>query len=433
MGGANNMPTGGGNTGFFGGNAPSSGNVGGGKGTSSSQSSYLPQGNTQMGGYANSLQQPSYGVPPSSYYQSPSQSNAQQRQMPQQIQPGTGQQDQSTAMQAAYNASQNAQGQGLGQGQATYNASQNVYGQANPQTATTMNQQQNPQQKVDAFIKEAGAAGKTFSPEEQKSMLENATKSFENEQAFREGRSQPHDTQHPDGDPRNLQKVDTSGPPLGQVPADVLYNQINQNQGGTFPQQPLQASQSQNNIQQGQGGLRNLDPFHTPNFEQSAASFRPNQAYGVQSQGSLSGGGMGNSKGTSPPAYGGGYSNPFASQQFSNTGYNAPTRQRLYAPPTPGSYGNTGASQALQSPQMVMPQAQAQIPAPVTNNPSNMGHSKGINPNSFKGTNVPFFAKGGEVNGQRSGVAVKDLTHEDVERIIRALRLAHFVVKEPKE
>jgi hypothetical protein len=82
---------------------------------------------------------------------------------------------------------------------------------------------------------------------------------------------------------------------------------------------------------------------------------------------------------------------------------------------------------------MVMPQAQAQIPAPVTNNPSNMGHSKGINPNSFKGTNVPFFAKGGEVNGQKSGVAVKDLTHEDVERIIRALRLAHFVVKEPKE
>lgn len=77
MGGANNMPTGGGNNGFFGGNAPSSGNVGSGKGTSSAQSSapssYLPQTNTQMMGYSNSLQQPSYGPPPSSYYQPQSQ------------------------------------------------------------------------------------------------------------------------------------------------------------------------------------------------------------------------------------------------------------------------------------------------------------------------------------------------------------------------
>jgi hypothetical protein len=73
MGGANNMPTGGGNTGFFGGNAPSSGNVGSGKGTSSSQSSYLPQANNQMVGYSNSLQQPSYGPPPSSYYRPQSQ------------------------------------------------------------------------------------------------------------------------------------------------------------------------------------------------------------------------------------------------------------------------------------------------------------------------------------------------------------------------
>ena len=117
----------------------------------------------------------------------------------------------------------------------------------------------------------------------------------------------------------------------------------------------------------------------------------------------------------------------------STMSYNAPTQGMLYAPPTPGSYGNAGASQVPQPPQMVMPQDQAQIPAPVTNNPSNMGHSKGINPNSSEGTNVPFFAKGGKVNGQKSGVAAKDLMHEDVERIIRALRLAHFVVKEPKE
>lgn len=73
MGGANNTPSSGGNTGFFGGNSPSSGNMGGGKGTSSSPSSYLPQGNAQMVGYSNSLQQPSYGPPPSSYYRPQSQ------------------------------------------------------------------------------------------------------------------------------------------------------------------------------------------------------------------------------------------------------------------------------------------------------------------------------------------------------------------------
>jgi hypothetical protein len=83
-----------------------------------------------------------------------------------------------------------------------------------------------------------------------------------------------------------------------------------------------------------------------------------------------------------------------------NTGYNAPTQQMLYAPPTPGSYGNTGQINRPYLPQMVSPQAQSSMPAPVLNNPPNMGNSKGVNTGSFKGTNIPFFAKGGEVNGQ---------------------------------
>jgi hypothetical protein len=64
MGGANNMPTSGGNTGFFGGNLSSSGNVGGGKGTSQS-TGYNPQPpQSSYGAQTFSAASPSYGPPP---------------------------------------------------------------------------------------------------------------------------------------------------------------------------------------------------------------------------------------------------------------------------------------------------------------------------------------------------------------------------------
>jgi hypothetical protein len=314
--------------------------------------------------------------------------------MPQQIQPGTGQQDQSTAMQSAYNASQNAQGQGLGQGQATYNASQNVYGQANPQTATTMNQQQNPQQKVDAFIKEAGAAGKTFSPEEQKSMLENATKSFENEQAFRKN-----------------------------SPPQQSYGGTNPQPGGTQQDQASAMQAAYNAFQnaqgqaQGQPSQRSGNPFYTPGSQQFASPFRANQAYGVQNSGSLSGGGKGTTNAMASPK-----------ADFSN-----PAINRAATVPVP----KTEEVKDTTKDTVAAPTPDPLAPARTDENGTYNSSGQRLNKND-DGTYSPYYAanenaRGGAIKGQNSDKYVKKLTKSELDRIMSALAMALHVVNNRKE
>lgn len=81
----------------------------------------------------------------------------------------------------------------------------------------------------------------------------------------------------------------------------------------------------------GTGGAGALTP--SSYYQQPSYGPPPSSYYQPQSQQSYN---MGGGKGTSQPAYGGGYSNPFASQQFSNTGYNTPRLPQMIQP----QYGN---------------------------------------------------------------------------------------------